>query len=520
MNIILYLTLMCISIIFFYYIYLKKTKPYIKGQIIEINVGSSSSNNSKSFMLDNRYNYYCPWIINNKNWSNKNIHFHTTLEKNKLTITRGDSTNGWNMNLKFNCRRVLKPNKEILNETFSDYNQTFEFVPKNQFKYEKDSKFINQYSNNLKLDNSEYYNLKNKLKFKKNYNFSVSENQKKIDYIKKLDKKTDYPLIKRELELIEMDHILIVLKERYKNTNNIKFKINNDYSQNLLYSYDLVKEWIIEKISLEADKELYKMDSINNTRFKYINDDLLEYSNYQKWERFKFKMVLYRDNKLTNYIIYFELVHKNPNYYINDLVILGTDIQENILFAEYKKNLFKPKYKLNVENDINYDKDEINEFVNSKYKKEIYDYSRYYCFYKENAKNKLECISPNALDDSIGIYDSPCIYNEDCPFYKKNKNYPNSRGGCFNGYCELPTNVNLLGYKEYIESNNPICYNCKKTDNCNGIECNMCCDDQKNTKLYPNLNGPDYAYPNDFNERIKHSNYFSDKNMAPIKLIA
>ena len=280
MNIILYLTLMCISIIFFYYIYLKKTKPYIKGQIIEINVGSSSSNNSKSFMLDNRYNYYCPWIINNKNWSNKNIHFHTTLEKNKLTITRGDSTNGWNMNLKFNCRRVLKPNKEILNETFSDYNQTFEFVPKNQFKYEKDSKFINQYSNNLKLDNSEYYNLKNKLKFKKNYNFSVSENQKKIDYIKKLDKKTDYPLIKRELELIEMDHILIVLKERYKNTNNIKFKINNDYSQNLLYSYDLVKEWIIEKISLEADKELYKMDSINNTRFKYINDDLLEYSNY------------------------------------------------------------------------------------------------------------------------------------------------------------------------------------------------------------------------------------------------
>ena len=104
-------------------------------------------------------------------------------------------------------------------------------------------------------------------------------------------------------------------------------------------------------------------------------------------------------------------------------------------------------------------------------------------------------------------------------FYKKNNNYPNKRGGCKKGYCEMPVNINLLGYKEYLDSNKAICYNCKK-ENCNGIECNMCCEDQKDSEKYPNLNGPDYAYPNDFNERIKHSKYFENNNLTPIKLIA
>ena len=82
---------------------------------------------------------------------------------------------------------------------------------------------------------------------------------------------------------------------------------------------------------------------------------------------------------------------------------------------------------------------------------------------------------------------------------------------------ELPINISLLGYKEFIDNNKPFCYNCNKK-NCNGIECHTCCEDQKNKELYPNLNGPDYAFSNDFNERIKHSNHFTDNNLSPIKL--
>ena len=101
---------------------------------------------------------------------------------------------------------------------------------------------------------------------------------------------------------------------------------------------------------------------------------------------------------------------------------------------------------------------------------------------------------------------------------QKNTNYPNKRGGCKNGYCELPLNMNLIGYKEYIDTSNPLCYNCKKTK-CKGLECNMCCDDQYNKKMYPNLDSPDFAFDNDFNERIKHSKSFESKQMTPVSII-
>ena len=203
--------------------------------------------------------------------------------------------------------------------------------------------------------------------------------------------------------------------------------------------------------------------------------------------------------------------------YINDIIILGTDIQENIVFSDFKKNYFKLADTFN--SDINLDKDEINKFIELKQKKQVYEHDNNYCFFK-NANDKNNCISVSKDNNSLGIYDSPCLYNEDCPYYKKNKNYPNSRGGCNNGYCEMPTNVKLVGYKEFIDGNKPICYNCKKTDGCKGMECNMCCEEQKDSKLYPNLNSPDYAYFNDYNHRMKYMKEFEKKNMSPISLIA
>ena len=52
---------------------------------------------------------------------------------------------------------------------------------------------------------------------------------------------------------------------------------------------------------------------------------------------------------------------------------------------------------------------------------------------------------------------------------------------------------------------------------CKGIECNMCCDDQKDKKLYPYLNGPDYAFENDFQDRINKKDIFLKNNISPIK---
>jgi hypothetical protein len=406
------------------------------------------------------------------------------------------------------------------------YDQNYEFVAGDNYDYQKDSKFINQYDNFLKLGKVEYKNLRQKLeiknKIKKNEDFD-DINTQNIEIIKNLDRMTNYPNIKRELSLIEFDHILTTLKHKkhFKFNGDISVLTEIDFDKSLLYSYHLVKDWILEQISMEADKKLYEMEFVNNERYKYIEDQLLTYkADYKSHlEQFIFKMRVYRDNKMSHYLLYIDLLFDNYNtkYYINDIIILGTDIQENIAFSKFKKNYFKLADNFN--SDINLDKDKINKFINSKQKKQIYEHDNNYCFFK-NANNRNECISLSKSNNSLGIYDSPCLYNEDCPYYKKNKNYPNGRGGCNNGFCEMPTNVKLIGYKEYIDGNKPICYNCKKTDECSGMDCNMCCEEQKDSKLYPNLDGPDYAYPNDYNERMKYMRDFESKNMAPISLIA
>jgi len=231
-------------------------------------------------------------------------------------------------------------------ETYQDYNQNYEFVPISEFKYDNDTKFINQFDNNLDLHISEYKNLKQKLEYKKNNINSENISKRNLELINKLDKQTNYPQIKRELSLIEFDDILTRLKQNplyiYKKSINNLIKLKFD--QSLLYSYYLVKEWIIEQISILADDKLYKMKYVNNERFKYIEDKLLTYNiNYKEHlEQFIFKMRVFRPNKQTHFIVYFDILLDNYNikYYINDLIILGTDIESNILFSKFNKNNF------------------------------------------------------------------------------------------------------------------------------------------------------------------------------------
>jgi hypothetical protein len=72
--------------------------------------------------------------------------------------------------------------------------------------------------------------------------------------------------------------------------------------------------------------------------------------------------------------------------------------------------------------------------------------------------DKINCIIEG------GVWDSPCIKNTDCPFYKANKNFPNEFGGCNSqtGYCELPIGLNPVGYRSYDNIENAETYNCDK----------------------------------------------------------
>lgn len=119
----------------------------------------------------------------------------------------------------------------------------------------------------------------------------------------------------------------------------------------------------------------------------------------------------------------------------------------------------------------------------------------YRCYGDPNIEQKALCVSPfNAQGDPKRTptkWDRPCIKDEDCPFYKANKNYPNTRGGCLKGgICEMPTGVLRTAFRTYDSSGQfaPFCYNC------NNVNDKECCSKQL---------APDYAFSNDFEERKK-----------------
>lgn len=113
---------------------------------------------------------------------------------------------------------------------------------------------------------------------------------------------------------------------------------------------------------------------------------------------------------------------------------------------------------------------------------------KYVCFTDTTIRHKGLCESEFDVigkPKPKGVWDKPCEADTECPFFQKNTNYPNYRGGCQNGYCEFPLGVERTGFKRY--KNKPYCHGCPdKFDP-------MCCDEQER---------PDFAFPLDDYERL------------------
>jgi len=126
----------------------------------------------------------------------------------------------------------------------------------------------------------------------------------------------------------------------------------------------------------------------------------------------------------------------------------------------------------------------------------------YGCYGNNKIVNKFECDSYYTKEgnpkDYYSIWDKKCATNEECPYYKKNTRYENSRGGCINGNCEFPVGVKKIGFTKYNdeEYNRPHCYNCQDTTDLN------CC---ANIKEFQDKNGiginNDYVFENDTDDR-------------------
>ena len=130
----------------------------------------------------------------------------------------------------------------------------------------------------------------------------------------------------------------------------------------------------------------------------------------------------------------------------------------------------------------------------------------YGCYGNSKIVNKFECDSYYTKEgnpkDYYSIWDKKCATNEECPYYKKNTRYENSRGGCIKGNCEFPVGVKKIGYTKYNdeEYNRALCYNCQDTTDLN------CC---ANIKEIQDKNGVginnDYVFENDTDDRNKNN---------------
>ena len=410
-------------------------------------------------------------------------------------------------------------------------NQLMSFIPNNssKFNFNKDIKIlpINKIENsNLDLDLNKLYNLKN-----------IKNNS---DYIKTLiyKNKTQPPYspfksyIYNDTNEISINDLTIILNnliEMYPcnaifksdecDNLNEKFVVKQNYNNVILLN---ILDWITEIISQNAKI---------NTKFIYKNYYVIEYSSYNKLYKYEVIFKIYREDKLTNFNIYMKIIIDiaNMNYYIEDIFIVGLDTIENIIFGDLKQSEL---YKFNEDcihdsmidntNNINaksnYSKEK-EEFIKDKMlNKDIFRNSNpHKCFFK-NADSKKNCVNDDKNGE--GIWDSPCVTNEDCHFYKSNINYDNEYGKCINGYCEMPLNVNLYGYKKFTtdDMNMVLCHNCHTESNCKGLDCHRCCEEQKDRDKYPKLKGPDYAFKNDIYERLKYNDDFLNKNLSAYTL--
>lgn len=448
----------------------------------------------------------------------------------------------------------------------TNYDQLLEFIPdKENYTILKDVGLMVDIDKPIELNSIEFKNLIHRVDFYRKLEsksrFSDAALNSKAKMIVKQEKEMDgsskYPLVRKEISLLKIDRIISIIsrnhgfsKDKYMidSGSNKKINLNSKHDLNTslesLESYKYVKNWILEEISKESQKEIYLIKYVDSTRFKFKFDKVINYYiDYENnLERFEFQGVIYRTNKEHNFFMYFDLIFDNKyiNYYINNIIVLGINIEQYVLFGEYLDkdyNLDKNNVHLSISDEnssyvtdsyIKNYRDTVHKYVKGEEEKlkleELKKIQNGYCFYKD-ALDKNSCISYTP-EEGVGIWDTPCKYNEDCPFFKKNRNYPNSRGGCINGFCEMPTNIKTLGYKEFNETGNhaAICYNCNKSlkDNgemCSGIECNQCCEEQKDPRLYPDLKSPDYAFPNDYFERIKYAPELEKKNLAPVKII-
>lgn len=435
-----------------------------------------------------------------------------------------------NLNLKnLKNYKAIEPkiniNMNILNKNTNEYSRnTNEYSRKSFLNNLYTKNKINEYHKPFNFINVKYDKFKLPSHSEINYtsSFSTFSELDILDIINNID--------------------LYITNLKYKEAHALEISIWNDRKRKYTYNYNefikaakYVENKIIKLMKKKISNNLknYLCSKLKNCIPKIINRNLIKIELHgkklhSKNLKYSFLFEIYIKKKLHSHIFYSEIEVINNKYYINLIKLVGNNYSDkiNLLPGFQHKKTYDKKY-VNIKNNIELNKyNGGNDYIRSSSYKKIIDekqirttlnkkefinlrnLKQYKCFGKPSL-TRNECESKiDSFGNKVikGIWDKKCQKNSECPFYKKNKNYPNNRGGCINGYCELPIGYIQKGYRYFEKKSIGLCYNCK-SKNIN------CCDDQKKKSKYNNFKSPDYAFENDFMERYKYNDYLNKNKM-------
>ena len=490
--------------------------------IINYYLNNKNNNDDNDNDNDNNYNYnYNETFINSENSKNDTLFESSNTNENKPVEIKS---------------QIPVPANQLNNKQLLDIDSNIL----------KNNRLLKKMSMTDELDFYQVYNILKKMKDKKdtfNYNINNINNINNVKKIKPMIKKSelitkinsgainniDIELFTRiKIEIISLFNNLVISSGYYIefhpyhffkiiNSNLISFE-NKDVSRTnyiftltfarefkfqqfvIYYDIDLVNntnttyELIYNKIELTGIKEPNSIEFHNNSKIEEVQTNNIELELKQQIDKNNNNNYYYKDQITDNALFDIlpneensKLFQKQNTKFIN--IYERTDIDPTLLD--------KNSIKTNIDNKImNISKDQ--QFKNHK------------CFGLVNGiseelpqyNNPIFCKSYHPEINQNGIWDAPCQIDNDCPFFKANKNYPNNKGKCnkTTGMCEMPHGIIPIGFTKYGKIE-PDCYNCSITS----LD-NKCCNKQSEDIKKGNLKyiSPDYIFNNDENERKQY----------------
>lgn len=441
------------------------------------------------------------------------------LQDDRFQIYNQNYNKAW----KENPQAYNSPIVQSYGTSFNDMYKMNQYIF-NDFKKEEVDKFVKKYSNNFHIDSKKYLI---------DYNPFDIYNINKNTWYDRYNWNPDY-----------------VLYEKYVRSDFAEVNTMNKFFLFMWnhYWFDFITDYVKRKTIL------YKPFFILKHRIVNVKSSKEKVGDKPKYRYFEVVTVVTRDDGMLAFEFFLKgLFIFGKNRYDFDKLSISYIANYSLDQVLLRKSLNKDNtyYNLNPlwANDTSLSSAQVKK-IYAKEKKKVFeerdflDYS-YACFtFDKKSKNPYSrpmfATDKNDCQDAYniigykkpsGVWDRPCQKDEECMFYKENKNYDNTYGRCINGKCQMPSNMRNLGYHYYINSKatKPLCYNCNSKEWLPNTKLDFCCDEQKNNrKKYPFLKSPDYAFEGDsltrYNTYVQkkctmkpnYDNIFKDTNVWKI----